>query len=89
MLCIRFVKSMGILTTLAIVKLFHLLLYKMRADRNVGKKQAVISSFETIPRLLYPSFLQIPKDEYTHLAISYNVCYMFVYSLYDLDGKER
>jgi hypothetical protein len=41
MLCIRFVKALGHSDDRCGGQAFHLLLYKMRADRNVGKKQAV------------------------------------------------
>jgi len=29
------------------------------------------------------------KPEWTHLAIMYNLCYMFVYSLYNVNEKEQ
>ena len=61
----------------------------MRADRNVGKKQAV--NFLLDSTLFAVSFFlgEISQDESAHLPDSYNVCYMFVYSLNKLNEKDN
>ena len=62
MLCIRFVKAMGHPDNPCGSQAFHPLLYKMHADRNVGKKQAVISLRDN-PSFAVSFFLrEIPKE---------------------------
>src|SRR5690348_15790465 len=69
--------------------IFQLHLCKMPADRNAGKKQAPISStWSTEVRSIFP-LTQYQKREQTHLAISYNICYMFVYSLLRIKRKRK
>lgn len=43
MLCTRFVQAKGYPDNPCVVKLFYFLLFKMRADRNVGKRQPLHS----------------------------------------------
>ena len=67
----------------------HLLLCKMHADRNLDKKQALNFLLDT---LLFAKSLflhKISNRESAHFAISYNICYIFVYTLYNLNEKEE
>jgi len=69
---------------------FQPLLYKMHANRNMGTgwgnpfaNKRIQNDEESQEKISYTK-----KPERTHLAIMYNICYMFVYSLHNLNEKE-
>jgi len=85
----RWVKALGHPADPGGGQAFSLLLYKMRADRQVGKKQAVKFLFDTILFAVCCFPGEISHGESAHLPDSYNVCYMFVYSLNTLNEEDK
>ncbi len=70
---------------------FQPLLYKMDANRNMGTGWGNLLATKGIQNDEEPQEKNSRKKnhERTHLAIMYNICYMFVYSLHNLNKKEH
>ena len=70
---------------------FQPLLFKMHANRNMGTGWGNLLATKGIQNDEEPQekTYRTKNHERTHLAILYNLCYMFVYSLHNLNEKEH
>ena len=78
------------LTSLAVVKLFILFCLRCMRIETWVKKQALIYYFWATPGLLYlVPLAKYQNHESAQLAITYNVCYIFVCSLFNVNEMEQ
>ena len=70
---------------------FQPLLFKMLANRNMGTGWGNLLASKRIQNDEEPQekISRTKKPERTHLAILYDLCYMFVYSLHNLNEEEH
>ena len=69
-------------------QVFQLLLFRcMLLETWVRSRLFIFSTWAAF--LAVSSLAKDKKHERAHLAILYNVCYIFVYTLYKIDEKER
>jgi hypothetical protein len=70
---------------------FQPLLFKMHANRNMGTGwgNPLVTKRIQKDEESQEEISHTKKPERTHLAITYSLCYMFVYSLYNVNEKEQ